>query len=352
MVSLPTKRQTHMQQLHKQLHNKRLVTMKWKDIVKNAEKVKKEVEKNKKIPKITGYNLAQLCYIFGEAVRNPNHDVTDIKVANAPNPTGSGINKNLTRNEYQKLAKYTNDWINDRKVAPNYTTYQNYMVSIRLQTYCYAKIIVYYDEHSNTLPITCWFKNSVFSSTASSTSTSNKTSSTPTSSNKKYGHATKSGCDNMGQNTGYYCACHSLQEVIRNLYGIVIPQSTLARVMGTTTAGTGHWGIETAVAWFNRSYGKNLKISWKNFSDLGWNGIKNIVDSNNQDCIVHNLYRNQWGHYEVLNNVSSNINVQNSLGSFCANGCYCGYIEYRTQGEFKNYINGISQKSIAVLTRG
>ena len=326
--------------------------MKWKDIVSNAEKVKKGVEKNKKIPTVSGYSTAQLLYIFGEAVRNPKHDVTDKKVSPCPDCTGSGIEKNLTKNEYQKLAKYTNDWIRSRGVAPNYTSYQNYMVSVRLQVYCYAKIIVYYNEHSNTLPITCWFKNSVFSNTTSTTSNTSKNTTTSTSSNKKYGHATKSSCDNMGQNTGYYCACHSLQEVIRNLYGIVIPQSTLASVMGTTTAGTGHSGVDTAVAWFNRKYGKNLKISWKNFSDLGWTGIKNIVNSSNQDCIIHNLYRNQWGHYEVVNNVSTNINVQNSLGNICSGTCYCGYIEYRTQSTYRSYINGISQKSIAVLTRG
>lgn len=323
--------------------------MKWKEIVVNAETVKKGVEKNGEMPKVKGYSTAQLCYIFGEAVRNPNKDVADRKVAPCPDCTGNAINRTLTRNEYQKLAKYTNDWIRDKGVAPNYTTYQNYMVSIRLQTYCYAKIIVYYDEHSNTLPLTCWFKNSVFKSASSSSSSSSKPSSTSTSG--KYGHATKSGCDNMGQNTGYYCGVHSLQEVIRNLYNIVIPQSTLASWCGTTTAGTSHQGLETGVAKFNKKYNKNLKVQWKNFSDLGWTGIKKIVDSKNQDCIIHNLYRNQWGHYEVINNVSSNITVQNSLGSSCG-GCYCGYIEYRTQSEFRRYINGISQKSIMVLTRG
>jgi len=325
--------------------------MKWKDIVTNAGIVKKGVEKTGEMPSIKGYSVAQLCYIFGEAVRTPNKEIKDRKVEPCPDCTGSGIDRNLTRNEYQKLAKYTNDWIRDRGVAPNYTTYQNYMVSIRLQTYCYAKIIVWFDEHSNTLPNTCWFKNSVFKNTSSKSSSSSKTSNTSTSTNKKYGHATKSGCDNMGQNTGYYCACHSLQEIFRNLYNIVVPQSTIASWCGTTSAGTSHNGIKTGVAAFNKKYGKKLQITEKSFTDLGWNGIKKIVESKNQDCIIHNLYRNQWGHYEVVNNVSSNVNVQNSLGSSCGS-CYCGYIEYRTQSEFRSYINGISQKSILVLTRG
>ena len=168
---------------------------------------------------------------------------------------------------------------------------------------------------------------------------------------KKYGHSTRSGCDNMGQNNGYYCGCHSLQEVFRNLYDIVVPQKTIASWCGTTSDGTSHDGLLNGVANFNKKYNKNLKVSWKNFSDLGWDGIKKIVNSTNQDCIIHNLYRNQWGHYEVVNNVSSNVNVQNSLGDYCSNGCYCGYIEYRTQSEYRSYINGISQKSIMVLTK-
>lgn len=328
-----------------------MTKIKWNEIVKIAENIKKGVETNAKIPSVKGYSQAQLLYIMGEAVRNPKKDVEVRKVSPCPDCTGSGINTDLSESEYKKLAYNTNEWIRDRNIAPNYTVHGKYMISNRLELYCFSKIVVWYDEHKK-LPKTCLFNNNVFYSNASSSSSSSKSSSSSTSSNKKYGHATKSGCDNRGQNTGYYCACHSLQEVIRNLYGIVVPQSTLASVMGTTTAGTGHWGIETAVAWFNKKYGKNLKITWKNFSDLGWSGIKKIVDSKNQDCIIHNLYRNQWGHYEVINNVSSNINVQNSLGSFCANGCYCGYIEYRTQNEFRSYINGISQKSIAILTRG
>ena len=327
--------------------------MEWKTIVATATKIKKQIEKDKTLPKITGYGTGQLLYILAQAVRTPNKKITDKTVVNAPDPTGNNISKNLTKAEYQKLAKNTIEWINDKGTAPNYTMYQKYNVSVKLQLYCYSKIIVYYNEHSNTLPLTCWFKYTDVKNTTSNSTNTKTNTSTSTSSNKKYGHATKSGCDNMGQNTGYYCACHSLQEVIRNLYNIVIPQSTLASVMGTTTAGTGHSGIDTAVAWFNKKYNKKLQITWKNFSDLGWTGIKKIVDSKNQDCIIHNLYRNQWGHYEVINNVSSNITVQNSLGNQgCGGSCYCGYIEYRTQSTYRSYINGISQKSIAVLTRG
>lgn len=191
--------------------------------------------------------------------------------------------------------------------------------------------------------------------TSSTTTAVNNTTNSNQSTVKKYSHATKSGCDNMGQNNSVYCGPHSLQEVIRNLTGIVVPQSTLAGWAGTTSAGTSHQGLETAVAQFNKKYSKNLKVTWKYFSEVGWSGIDKIIKSNNQDAIIHNLYRRTEsgggdGHYEVVNAVSNNVNVQNSLGSKCSNGCYCGYIEYRSQSTFTYYINGISQKSVMVIT--
>lgn len=170
---------------------------------------------------------------------------------------------------------------------------------------------------------------------------------------KKYGHATESGCDNRGQNNGVYCGPHSMQECIRNLTGKVIPQSTLASWAGTTSGGTDHEGIETAIAMAAKKLSVELNCKWYNFSDLGWNGIKKILESNNQDCIVHNLYRDQWGHYEVVNKIyDSYCDVQNSLGDSCSSGCYCGYVEDRYLSTFQRYISGISQKSVLVITRG
>lgn len=174
---------------------------------------------------------------------------------------------------------------------------------------------------------------------------------------KKYGHSTEHCCEDMGQNNGHYCACHSLQEVFRNLTDIVVPQGTIAGWAGTTSAGTGHQGIRTAIAKFNNKYDKNLKIEEKSFSDVGWSEIRDILNSNDKDCIIHNWYRrgtnDGGGHYEVVNAVyDDTVNVQNSLGSRCSNGCYYGYIEYRTKSTFEYYINGISQKSIMVITNG
>ncbi|MBQ2654070.1 MAG: hypothetical protein IJF83_10980 [Methanobrevibacter sp.] len=326
--------------------------MKWKTIVSTSEKIKKQIEKDKTLPRISGYNNGELLYILAKAVQTPNKDITDKEVENAPDPSGNNIHNNLTRNEYQKLAKSTVKWIDDKDTAPNYTMYQKYNVSVKLQLYCYSKIIVFYHEHSNTLPLTCWFKYSDVANTQSNQSNNKKNTNTPTSSNKKYGRSTKTSCDNRGQNTGYYCACHMAQEIIRNLTGIVVPQSKIASIMGTTTAGTSHNGINTFFAWFNKTYNRNLQIEWKNFSEVGWNGLKKILESNNQDAGEHECYRDTWGHYTNFDKIYDNsVDVHNSLGSMCTSTCYCGYEENRSKSTAQRYLNGISQKSILIVTR-
>lgn len=169
---------------------------------------------------------------------------------------------------------------------------------------------------------------------------------------KKYGRSSQYGCDNRGQNNGHFCGPHMVQEIIRNLTGKVISQSTLASVMGTTSSGTDHDGINTAFVWFNKKYGFKLEVTWKNFSDFGWAGIKKILESKNQDCGIHELYRNTWGHYTNFDKVyDSTVDVHNSLGDYCTNSCYCGYTENRSKSTAKNYISGISQKSVLVVTR-
>lgn len=143
-----------------------------------------------------------------------------------------------------------------------------------------------------------------------------------------------------------------VQEIIRNLTGKVISQSTLARVIGTTSAGSDHNGINTAFAWFNKKYNYNLEVNWKNFSDMGWDKIKKILESDNQDCGLHELYRDKWGHYTNYDKVyPGSVDVHNSLGSKCSSSCYCGYTENRSKTAAKRYLSGISQKSVIIVTR-
>ena len=70
--------------------------------------------------------------------------------------------------------------------------------------------------------------------------------------------------------------------------------------------------------------------------------------------IADRAYRNKFGHYEVIQEINTNNNtvkVLNSLGNKCSSISYCGYIETRSFQTFNSYIAGISQKSIAILTK-
>lgn len=315
-------------------------TIKWTTIVDSAKKIKANVEMNHKILMIPGgFNTAETLFILNKAVLNPGKDVTLTKnYTNCKDPSGTGINKILKKSQYKDCSNRLIEFMNKNNKSPNYITFGSEKISLRLSAYVCSKIIISYNSNKK-LPDEAKFQNSVFADNKQSP--------------KKYGHATVSGCDNRGQNNGVYCGPHSMQEVIRNLTGKVISQSTLASWAGTGSGGTGHSGIETAIAKAAKQLGVKLTCKWYNFSDLGWDGINKILKSSNQDCIIHNLYRGQWGHYEVINSISgSNVKVQNSLGSYCSNGCYCGYVEDRSTSEFRRYISGISQKSVLVVTRG
>lgn len=171
---------------------------------------------------------------------------------------------------------------------------------------------------------------------------------------KLYDYITTQGCSGMGQCTGYFCGPNSLQQCLYRLTGIKVDEKTLASWAGTTTSGTDHQGLETAVAKFNKKYNKKVKIIWKNFNDLGkndterWNALANYIKKG--AVLIHLLYRLKWGHYEVPKTIGDILKILNSLGNSCGNGTYCGYIESRTKSEELSYIRGISQKSIAILT--
>lgn len=301
------------------------------EIVAKARELKKGVEKEKKLkvsPKWT--------YYFAQAILHPKQNITRIgSFDKAPKPHGHTFNKvKIYKADYLKCAKQLIQFVEKNKKLRNYLDWNNKHIRVRDYAYNLAKILVYYDDHKvlpsyNTIDTGVWNKTVL----------------------KKYGHATKPCADNRGQNNGYFCGCHSLQEVFRNLTNIIVPQSTIASVCGTTEDGTDHDGLNTGVAWFNRKYGKNLSVKWYNFSELGWNGIIKIINSSNQDCVIHNLYRNQWGHYEVINKVYDDYcDVQNSLGDYCDYPSYYGYVEERYLSTFRSYISGISQKSVMVIT--
>lgn len=165
---------------------------------------------------------------------------------------------------------------------------------------------------------------------------------------KLYSYITTPGGGKLGQKTGYSCGPHSLMQCIYRLTGIELSESELMAVCGTTRNGTSHQGLETGLAWFNRKYGYNLKMTWKNKSDLTWEEIQWYME--HAAMLFHLCYKYKYGHYEIAEN--TNLKVLNSLGNYCNYPAYCGYIENRSRATQEAYIAGISQKSVCIITRG
>ncbi|MBQ3407988.1 MAG: hypothetical protein IJH12_02135 [Clostridia bacterium] len=317
-----------------------------------AEKIKEYVEKNKEIPNSIEvnkkkYSKTECLYILGYAIDhlNENFDFKSGKVAS--NPVITVINEDIYESDYKDQSKRLCQYLNQNGKAPNYikSVKSSTKISPDLELYAFAKIIDYYYKNKR-LPNYCNYNSSVLASVKSSKNNcSNPYKSSP--------HPTKKGCDAMGQNTGYFCAICALQHSLFK-FGIYVSQSQLAKWAGTTSSGTSHQGIRTAVAMVNSKYHVNISVDEKNFSDLGLEGLAKLICKSNVDVIIHLLYRLKYGHYESINEIdvkNKMFKILNSLGNKCSGGCYCGYVEDRSLAVEKSYIGGISQKSIIILTK-
>lgn len=274
-------------------------------------------------------------YYYCKCILNKKKNVKGVTQADAKNVTGQSVNITLTKKEYtDKMKKYCK-WVEDHKSLPNYVIIKDKKVNPKIwNAYVGYLFKVYYE--TGKLPASRPIKSNIYNTSSSGTSLHN--------------YLTKKGCSGMGQCTGYYCACNSLQQSFYRLTGIKVDEKTIAGWAGTTSDGTDHAGINTAVAKFNKKYNKNIKINWHNFSELSWTKISEFIKKG--AVFFHLLYRNKWGHYEPIQSVGDPLKILNSLGNSCGSGTYCGYIENRSKSEQKRYINGISQKSVAVLTNG
>lgn len=341
-------------------------------ILKEASEIKNFIEKNKTIPKactlsdgtiLSPYSVTYLMSSVITDLNSSSYSLTNVIIYNSDKYADT-INEQIFKEDYHAMVKNFINYCKNNKRVPRYITTQKSKtkVSFELYMYCMAKILVFYQKNK-TLPNYCSFNKSDLIVKQTTTTNTKTTSSPSTSTTKKTTnttiftsspHPTKKGCGGMGQDTSYFCGVSALQKVLFK-FGIKdYSQSTLAKWAGTTTAGTSHQGIATAVAMVNRKKGTKITIAEKSFKDLGWKGIGKILANPKQDIIFHNCYRLKYGHYEVVNQVNTSTNIEkvlNSLGDKCTSSCYCGYVESRSAAEFKKYMDAISQKSLIILTK-
>ena len=172
-------------------------------------------------------------------------------------------------------------------------------------------------------------------------------------------HWISKGCNKLGQCNGYYCGVHCIRQCNSKMDIDSYSEALLAKWAGTTTAGTSHKGLETAIAKVAKEENRKISVQWKNFSDCGdstvdrFKKIGEIICQKNKDIIFHVAYKYKFGHYETIKTVNLNnytVTVLNSLGSKCSSQSYCGNIETRSFTTMVGYMKGISQKSVCILT--
>lgn len=360
--------------------------------MKEAPEIKEFIEKYKRVPKaasvgnttLSSYSIA---YLFSKAI----HD----KFANAECGLASVVVYNAdkykdTINEEVKLADYTvmvKNFLNfchDHKRVPAYITTQKSRtkVSFELYLYCLAKIIVFYQKNKY-LPNYCVFNKSVLKDTATNKETSKKSTNKSTSSKIKTRncsnpytstpHYLSAGCNKLGQCTSYWCGPHSIHQILKKFGITKYSEKQIAAYAGSTTKGTDHLGINTAIAKISKATGVKLKVEWKTFSSLGktteerFNALAKIICQPNKAMIGHIGYANSgkskitpkskiFGHYEnlrVIDVKNKKVQALNSLGIKKSDGSYPGHLQWRTfetQASFFANTPG-GQAALCIITK-
>lgn len=318
----------------------------YKTILKKAETCHTNVKKKYKngISSKWGYYICK-------SILNPGKDITKISIGDAPNPEGDKINKTVKKNDYLKIIKKYVQFIEHEKRLPNWVAIGGTKVSPRLFT-AFVAFILY-----KKLPKTQAIKSSIYSKPV--TKCSNPYTSSP--------HYTSEGCNHLGQCTPYYCGPHCVHQGFRK-FRVNISESTLASWAGTTTSGTDHQGLETAIKKAAKKAGFDVDIKWYNFSDLGktvtqrFKKYGEMICKSNVFGFFHIGYEDSgeergdkvFGHYEMVDKVdikNKQVRVLNSLGSKCGGNSYCGHLQWRSFALQAHFISNISQKSVCIVTK-
>lgn len=344
----------------------------YKEIVELAKAIKTNVEKNKKFPTTltinkVEYTYGKMAYLLSNEIVNIGKDVASKSIKNAAKSSGDTINEKIYASDYKDQAKRVAQYIKQHGQCPNYVTTakSNKKVRPRDFIYAFARILVYYDNNKKTWPNYCTYKSSIYTTTTTTKKTTTTTSANVFTSSPHY---TEQGCNKLGQCTPYYCAPHSIHQILKKFGITKFTEAQLASWCGTTTAGTSHNGIETCIATVAKKTGKKLKVKWYNFSDFGssdsarWKALGQKLAKSNIGMLWHLWYSgagsyvdddDACGHYETLQKINLETNyckALNSLGSRCGGITYCGHLQDRKLSVQKQYMQGISQKSICIIS--
>lgn len=363
--------------------------MKSQSIIKEAKEVKAFIEKNKKLPNFCTIDNQEVSiytasYMFAKLLTN--RKATDIKLVNIKQSTKSAkakINEKITSIDYMDMVKRFVKYCEANKKIPAYVTSvkSKTKVDYPLFTYCLCKIVVYTYSHNNTLPLYCEFKDTDIQSPVDTGVTVKKTTSPSTSKPAQTAkpktlfvsepHYISEGCNKLGQCTGYFCGPHSIHQCMKKFGITAYSEKQIASWAGTTTSGTDHNGINTAIAKISRNAGVKLTVEWKNFSDMGdtaearFKAVGKLLADPNVAILWHIAYINggngtsgkRFGHYECVDKINTEtkyVRALNSLGNKKSDGSYAGKLQdrkYDVQAYFAKHTSG-GQKALCIIRRG
>lgn len=351
-----------------------LVKILKKDLLKESQEIKVFIEKNKTLPNFSTINSKQynnytITYLISKVIYNIKQNDVTLKNINRYNISFSSSTNNLKimKKDYLDMIKRFIDYCEANSRVPAYISHKGYKIDYELFSYCVAKIGNFYLAN-NVLPNYCMFNSNDLKKKAS---TSTKKAETFNGIYVSKPHLTTSEAG-LGQNTSYNCGPNAVQQAMKKLLNITIKESVLASKMGTTSAGTGHPGIESGIMWCGKTYNADFKIQWKYYSDMGktteekLKNIGKLIDKSNTAIIWHIGYQDSgvnygsnysiFGHYEMLDKININtkfVRVLNSLGNRKSNGGYFGHLQdrkYAAQDYYAKHTPG-NQKALCIITR-
>lgn len=192
-----------------------------------------------------------MAYRLAYGVCNELKDAKPFHIDNAKNPKGNKLNHKIYKSRYVKFAKNYCKFVETHKQTPNYVSFEGKKIAIILFIYEMVRIVNRYRQDKE-IPLYCTFDSAHVRGTTTQKENQDKKEIT------KDGWYWNPRCLMGGeekQYTNYYCADVTIMQICYELFGLDLSQSWIASLAGTTTLGTSHEGINSALKTIAKKYG-------------------------------------------------------------------------------------------------